>query len=68
METGCLLDGFLERKLALEIDGRIVGLATRTSVRGQKILDGPATAHIDLPENWPEMLTESLATAMVGQG
>jgi ribosomal peptide maturation radical SAM protein 1 len=66
-ETGRLLHGFLERKLALEIDGRIVGLATRTSVPGRTILDAPATAHIDLPENWPEMLMENLATAVVGQ-
>jgi ribosomal peptide maturation radical SAM protein 1 len=66
-ETGRLLDGFLGRKLALEIDGRILGLATRPVPRGTRRIETPAFAALEYPENWLEMLGEGCPGAAVAR-
>jgi hypothetical protein len=60
-ETDRFLNRFVERKLALELDGRIVGLATRNSASKAKVIDKPAFANWEFPENWLDMLTEKHA-------
>ncbi len=58
-ETNRFLDRFVERKLALELDGRIMGLATRNGASNAKVIDKAAFANFEFPENWLEMLTEN---------